>query len=53
MLRNCSIIVDCTPGNSKVEQVTVVRFPQVNDGEELRIQVYFLTFLPVELTSRA
>jgi hypothetical protein len=48
----CSIIVDCTPDISKVEQISVVvRFIQIKDGEELRIQEHFLNFLPVEQTS--
>jgi hypothetical protein len=31
----------------------VVRFVQIKDGEELRIQEHFLDFLPVEQTSGA
>jgi hypothetical protein len=47
-----SIIVDCTPDISKVEQMSVVvRFVQIKDGEELRIQENFLDFLPVKQTS--
>jgi hypothetical protein len=45
------IIVDCTPDISKVEQMSVVRFVQIEEGEELRIQEHFLDFLPVEQTS--
>jgi cellulose biosynthesis protein BcsQ len=33
-----SIIVDCTPDISKVGLISVVRFVQIKDGEELRIQ---------------
>jgi hypothetical protein len=36
---------------SKVEQMSVVRFVQIKNGEELRIQEHFLEFLPVEQTS--
>jgi hypothetical protein len=47
-----SIILDCTPDISKVEQMpVVVRFVQIKDGEELRIQEHFLDFLPAEQTS--
>jgi hypothetical protein len=47
-----SIIVDCTPDISKVEQMSVVvRFVQIKDGEELRIQGHFLDLPPVEQTS--
>jgi hypothetical protein len=47
------IIVDCTPDISKVEKMmsVVVRFVQIKDGEELRIQEHFLDFLPAEQTS--
>jgi hypothetical protein len=44
-----SNIVDCTPDISKVEQMSVVvRFVQIKNGEELRIQEHFIDFLPVE-----
>jgi hypothetical protein len=47
-----SIIADCTSDISKVEQMSVVvRFVQIKDGEELRIQEYFPDFLPGEQTS--
>jgi hypothetical protein len=47
-----SIIADCTPDISKVEQMsTIVCFVQIKDGEELRIQEYFLDFIPVEQIS--
>jgi hypothetical protein len=47
-----SIIVDCIPDISKVEQMSVVvHFVQIKDGEELRIQEHFLDFLLVEQTS--
>jgi hypothetical protein len=36
---------------SKVEQMSVVRFVQIKNGEELRIQEHFIDFLPVEQTS--
>jgi hypothetical protein len=49
--KHYSITVDCTPDISKVEQMSVVRFVQIKDGEELRIQEHFLDFLPVEQTS--
>jgi hypothetical protein len=45
-----SIIVDCTPYISKAQQMSIVRFVQIKDGEEFRIQEHFLDFLPVEQT---
>jgi hypothetical protein len=43
----CSIIFYWAPGISKVEETSVVYFVQIRDGEELRIPVYFLDFLPL------
>jgi hypothetical protein len=52
-LKYYSIIVDCTPDISKVEQLSVVvRFVKIKDGEEFRILEHFLDFRPTEQTSR-
>jgi hypothetical protein len=46
-----SVIVDCSPDISEVEQMSVVCFVQIKDGEELRIQEHFLDFISVEQIS--
>jgi hypothetical protein len=46
-----TIIVDYTTDISQVDQMSVVHFVQIKDGEELRTQEHFLDFLPNEQTS--
>jgi hypothetical protein len=46
-----TIIIDYTPDIRKLEEMSVVRFVQIKNLEELRIQEHFLDFLSVEQTS--
>nr|XP_047135365.1 uncharacterized protein LOC100212059 [Hydra vulgaris] len=48
-----SIILDCTPDNSHTEQMTIIRFvdlesPTSHDGDLVKIKEHFLGFIPAE-----